>query len=257
MFRFPLGYFGSKPPREQSWHGSPNQAPKRVENRVEKAGARMRHATDRKIEIKVAWKPADAIQEVNSPLFMRALLGGAPAANRAFRALVEATHAQLARYIGRYFRDKGQVQDVLQETYMAAHRALPRFEGKSKLTTWVYSLAYHKICNRLSEKYRARYVEVDPESPGLEPESDDPLVDEVLHRARMVQWVKDAAEDIPVLYRDAYRLRDMEGLTGEEAAETLGISTTLIRVRLHRARCMIVERLQKLHPAAFAEGVTY
>jgi RNA polymerase sigma-70 factor (ECF subfamily) len=212
---------------------------------------------DRKIEVKVAWKPADAMQEVNAPVFLKALMGGAPAATKAFRKLVETTHPNLTRYIGRYFRDGEQVQDVLQETYLAVHRALPRFEGKSKLTTWVYSLAYHKICDRLSEKYRIGYAPGDLESYGHEPESEDPLVDEVLHRTRMVQWVKDAAEDIPELYREAYRLRDVEGMSGEEAAEALGISATLIRVRLHRARCMIVERLHKRHPAAFAEGVTF
>ena len=217
----------------------------------------MQDVMDRKIEVKVAWKPTDAMQEVNAPVFLKALLGGAPAASRAFRTLVEATHPHLIRYIGRYFRDGEMVQDVLQETYLAVHRALPRFEGKSKLTTWVYSLAYHKICDRLSEKYRTGYAAGEFGSPGHEPESDDPLIDEVLHQARMVQWVKDAAEDIPVLYREAYRLRDLEGLSGEEAAEALGISTTLIRVRLHRARCMIVERLHERHPAAFAEGVTY
>ena len=244
-----MGYLGLRPRWQAPGWGA--------ESVGEGRETRMLDVTDRKIEVKVASKPADALQEVNSPVFMRALLGGPPAANRAFRRLVEATQPQLTRYIGRYFRDGEQVQDVLQETYMAVHRALPRFEGKSKLTTWVYSLAYHKICNRLSEKYRAGYADGDLETPGLEPESDDPLVDEVLHQARMVQWVKEVAEDIPVLYRDAYRLRDMDGLSGEEAADALGISTTLIRVRLHRARCMIVERLHQLHPDAFAEGATY
>lgn len=211
----------------------------------------MLEAMDRRMEMKVARQPDDPMQEVNAPVFLKALLGGAPAASKAFRKLVDATHPNLRRYIGRYFRDGEQVQDVLQETYLAVHRALPRFEGKSKLTTWVYSLAYHKICDRLSEKYKAGFSPGGSEA-GHEPESEDPLVDEVLHRARLVQWIKDAAENIPVLYREAYRLRDMEGMSGEEAAEALGISITLIRVRLHRARCMIVERLHKRHPAAFA-----
>lgn len=211
----------------------------------------------REIAVKAAGKPADTLQEVNAPVFLKALMGGAPAASKAFRKLVEATHPHLTRYIGRYFRDADLIQDVLQETFLAVHRALPRFEGKSKLTTWVYSLAYHKICDRLAEKYRSGYSNGDIECPGHEPESDDPLVDEVLHRARLVQWIKAAAEDIPLSYREAYRLRDVEGLSGEEAAGALGISTTLIRVRLHRARCMIVERLHKRHPTAFAQGVTY
>ncbi len=212
---------------------------------------------ERTIEVKVAARPSDPMQEINSPVFLKALLGGAPAAAKAFRKLVEITHPHLTRYIGRWFRDPEQVQDVLQETFLAVHRALPRFEGKSKLTTWMYSLAHHKVCDRLAEKYRPGYAQTDLESQGWEPESPDPMVDEILHQARLVGWIREAAADIPELYREAYRLRDLDGLSGEEAAKVLGISTTLIRVRLHRARCMIVERLQKRFPAAFAEGVPF
>jgi RNA polymerase sigma-70 factor, ECF subfamily len=210
---------------------------------------------ERTIEVKVAGKSLDPMQEINTQSFLKALLSGPPAASRAFRRLVEVTHPQLTRYIGRYFRDPEVVQDVLQETFLAVHRALPRFEGKSKLTTWVYSLAYHKVCDRLAEKYRVGNQTTDLEDQVWEPESADPLVDEVLHRERLVAWIREAASEIPELYREAYRLRDLDGLSGEEAAEVLGISTTLIRVRLHRARCMIVERLQKRFPAVFAGGV--
>jgi RNA polymerase sigma-70 factor (ECF subfamily) len=212
---------------------------------------------ERAIEVKVAGRPLDPKQEINSPAFLKALLGGAPAAARAFRRLVEVTHPELTRYIGRYFRDPELVQDVLQETYLAMHRALPGFEGKSKLTTWIYSLAHYKVCDRLAEKYRPGYPRTVLDGQGWEPESSDPLADEVLHRARLVAWIRETAQDIPELYRDAYRLRDLDGLSGEEAAQILGISTTLIRVRLHRARCMIVERLQKRFPAVFAGGVPF
>lgn len=212
---------------------------------------------ERAIDVKVAGRPLDAMQEINSAPFLKALLGGAPAAARSFRRFVEVTHPQLTRYIGRYFRDAEAVQDVLQETYLAVHRALPRFEGKSKLTTWAYSLAYHKACNRLAEKYKPGYPGTGLDNQVWEPESADPLVDEVLHHARMAAWIREAAQDIPELYREAYRLRDLDGLSGEEAAEALGISNALIRVRLHRARCLIVERLQKRFPAVFAAGVPF
>ncbi|MDB5051768.1 MAG: hypothetical protein JWO30_4839 [Fibrobacteres bacterium] len=204
----------------------------------------------------IAKKPSDPMQEINSSIFLRDLRSGAPAATKAFRKLVETAHPQLSRYVGRYFRDPDLVQDVLQETFLAVHRALPRFEGKSKLTTWVYSLAYHKVCDRLAEKYRVGYPVSEEGEHVWEPESADPLADEALHQSRLVKWIREAAEEIPVLYREAYRLRDLDGLSGEEAAEVLGISATLIRVRLHRARCLIVERIQKRYPDAFAEGIS-
>ncbi|HKP95002.1 MAG TPA: RNA polymerase sigma factor [Fibrobacteria bacterium] len=208
------------------------------------------------VAVKVVKSPPDPMQEINSPFFLKALLGGAPAASRAFRKLVRALHPPLSRYVGRYLRDPELVQDVLQETFLAAHRALPRFEAKSKLTTWVYSLTYHKVCDRLSEKYQPGFPVPEAEAQGREWESPAPLADEALHQSRLIRWIGEAAEEIPALYREAYRLRDLEGLSGEEAAEALGISPTLIRVRLHRARCLIVERLRRKFPGAFAEGIS-
>jgi RNA polymerase sigma-70 factor, ECF subfamily len=209
----------------------------------------------------VAVKSADAAaigrdprQEINSRDFLEALLIGGPESSRAFRKLVDGMHPPLARYIGRYFRDAELIQDVLQETFLAVHRDLPRFEGKSKLTTWVYSLAYHKICDRLADKYRLGHP-VPTQDQEWDMESDEVPVDEILHQACLVGWIRTAALDIPLLYREAYRLRDVEGLSGEEAAQALGISTTLIRVRLHRARCLIVERIRNRYPGAFADGM--
>ena len=210
---------------------------------------------ERTITVKLGKRPSDPRVELNSAVFLRALLGGAPAGAKAFRKLVESLHPRLSSHVARYFRDPEAVQDVLQETFLAVHRALPRFEGKSKLTTWVYSLAYHKVCDRLAEKYRIGYPVTEGRDLAWELESPEPLVDETLHQARLVQWIRAAAEDIPALYREAYRLRDVEGLSGEEAAEALGISQTLIRVRLHRARCLIVARLRAKFPAAFSEGI--
>ena len=209
--------------------------------------------TVRTIEVQVAEKPLDPMHEINSQAFLRALLERDETAGRAFRTLVKILHPQLARYVGRWFRERDQVQDVLQETFLAVHRALPRFEGKSKLSTWVYSLAHHKVCDRLSEKYRPGQGKSEDGDHIWDLEASDPQPDDALHQTRMVAFIRAAAEDLPALYREAYRLRDLEGLSGEEAAEALGISATLIRVRLHRARCMIVDRLQKRHPGIFDE----
>lgn len=206
------------------------------------------------VTVRVAGKPLDPGQEINSGIFLKALMDGPPVSIRAFRTLVEGMHPLLARFIGRYTRDADQIQDLLQETFLAVHRALPRFQGKSKLTTWVYSLAYHKICDRLAEKYRMS-KEVSESWEGWEPESREPGADECLHQTRLMQWIREAAEEIPVLYREAYRMRDVAGLSGEEAAEALGISPALIRVRLHRARSLIVEKVRQRFPAAFAPGI--
>jgi RNA polymerase sigma-70 factor (ECF subfamily) len=211
--------------------------------------------TETRVAVRVAEKPLDPLREINSAAFLIALRGGPPAASRAFRDLVRALHAPLARFAGRWLRDPDHVQDVLQETFLAVHRGLAGFEGKCKLTTWVYSLAHHKICDRLSEKYRPGGAREEASEQGWDLESPDPRPDETVHQERLLRCVRAAAEALPPLYREPYRLRDLEGMSGEEAAAALGVSPTLIRVRLHRARCLIEAGLRARHPGLLEDGM--
>jgi RNA polymerase sigma factor (sigma-70 family) len=206
------------------------------------------------VEVQVAREPRDRAAEINSPAFLKALLGGAPAGERAFRDLMIHMAPLLTRYISRWLGDPEAVRDVMQETFLAVHRSLPRFESKSRLTTWVYSLAHHKAMDRLSEKYRSGQSGEQPREGDYEQEALDPRPDDVVHQALLIARIRAAAEAIPGIYREAWRLRDLEGLSGEEAAEALGITPTLVRVRLHRARGLIVARLRQESPALFAGG---
>jgi RNA polymerase sigma-70 factor (ECF subfamily) len=206
-----------------------------------------------KVEVRVAQEPRDRAQEVNSPAFLKALLGGAPAGDRAFRDLMIHMDPLLTRYLGRWFSCHEAVRDVMQETFLAVHRSLPRFEGKSRLTTWVYSLAHHKAMDRLSEKYRSGQCGETVWQEGIDQEAPDLRPDEAVHQALLIERIHSVAEGIPEIYREAWRLRDLEGLSGEEAAESLGITPTLVRVRLHRARSLIAERLRQQSPGLFSE----
>lgn len=196
-----------------------------------------------RIQVRVADFPRDPAGEINSPAFLKALLGGAPAGDRAFRKLVSHLQGPLARYVGRWFRETEAVEDVLQETFLAVHLGLPRFAGKSSLTTWVYSLAFRKSMDRLAEKYRLGYGNGVPCAERREPEDEDPLPDEAAHRSLLMARILKAAEELPEPYRLVWRLREMEGRTGEEVADILGITPSLVRVRQHRARCLIGARL--------------
>ena len=131
--------------------------------------------------------------------------------------------APLIRFIGKWFRETESVEDVFQETFLAVHLSLPRFEGKCRLTTWVYSLAQHKVMDRLSEKYRpGRGDHVILCAQACEVEATDPGPDEAAHQSLLIARIRSVAETIPELYRKAWRLRDVEAMSGEEAAEALG-----------------------------------
>lgn len=205
---------------------------------------------------RMAEKPRFPVLEINSHAFLKALRDGTPEADRAFRELVLRMRAPMVGFIGRWLRDAESAEDVFQETFLAVHLSLPRFEGKSKLTTWVYSLAQHKIMDRLSEKYRPGRGGSHLSAEAFEVEATDPLPDEAAHHSILIGRIRAAAGTLPELYMEAWRLRDVEGMSGEEAAEALGITPTLLRVRLHRARCLISSCLRKERPGLFGDPRT-
>lgn len=191
--------------------------------------------------------------EINSASFLAEVRSGNPGREKAFARLFRGTYVQLSAYVRRHFPDPGQAEDILQEAYLAVHRGLPRFEGRSKLSTWIFTLAHHKICDRLSEKYReAEFPKVHPDSlEGIA--SEDLMPDHALMQAELVEMVQTAAARLVRKYRDVHYLRDYEGLSGEETSRVLGISETLVRVRLHRARVMIAQEIRSRFPQA-SEG---
>jgi RNA polymerase sigma-70 factor (ECF subfamily) len=196
----------------------------------------------------------DPFMEINSIAFLQALRSNRRSSQKAFRRLVLVTHPKLTRFLGRYLRSSDCIQEAIQETYLGVYRGLPRFEGKCRLSTWIYSVAYRKACDCLAQKYRrnSQETEFECESEAREEFSNhEPAPDELLHQNRLIKEIRAAAKLIPAIYREAYQLRDLDGLSGEEAAEVLGISVTLIRVRLHRARSLIVDRLKKKIPSLF------
>lgn len=202
-------------------------------------------------EVRTAARPRDPLHGINSPAFLKALRGGSPAAERAFRDLVLGLRAPLIRFISRWVRDDEAIEDLLQEVFLAVHLGLPRFEGGSRLTTWVHSVARHKVMDRLSEKYRPGRAVEEPCEEYWEVEAADPRPDDAAHASLLIARIRSVAASLPELYREAWRLRDVEGMTGEEAAEALGIAPALARVRLHRARGLIEARLRKECPGLF------
>ncbi len=197
-------------------------------------------------------KKTDPFEMVNSPEFLEGLLAGGSGGQKAFAQLFRATQGRMFGFIRRHLGSPEECQEVLQETYLAVHRGLSRFERKSKLTTWMYGMAYHKICDRLSDKDRGHLELLEghadttaTESNGSAVFSDispwDSASDLVAEKRFLLDLLTQATARLPPALREVYRLRDEEGLSGEEIAEILKMPSATVRVHLHRARGQIVE----------------
>jgi RNA polymerase sigma-70 factor (ECF subfamily) len=193
-------------------------------------------------------------EAINDPGFLERLREPGAAGQKAFGQLVRATHEKFLGFIRRQLASTEECQEVLQETYLAVHKGLAGFKGDSKLTTWMFSLAHHKICDRFGDRNRAHQELTEARAESLSTEgADDRLVgatawdappDRLSARNAVEALIGKAIEALPEQARQVYHLRDVEGLSGEEAAEVTGMTPENVRVQLHRARRKIVEWVQ-------------
>lgn len=170
----------------------------------------------------------------------------------AYRSLVQLNSANVYNVALKLLGDEQEAEDVLQETFLSAFEAIDRFEGRSKLSTWLYRIAYNASLMRLRKRRQMTAFSLDRPPPedngGPEPVSHDlvdwsTVPDDQLLTAEARQVMDDAIADLPESLRSAFVLRDIQGLSGAETAEILGITVQAVKNRLHRARLTLRDRL--------------
>jgi RNA polymerase sigma-70 factor (ECF subfamily) len=160
----------------------------------------------------------------------------------AYRQLVREQTPALLRVTGRLLRSDDEARDAVQDAFVAAFRALPRFRGESRLGTWLYRIAINAALARLRSRAGADEVSLDQWLPrfvddghAAEPSAPWPA-DAGTERREVRERVRAAIDRLPDAYRTVVLLRDIEELSTDEAAQALGISPGATKVRLHRAR---------------------
>ena len=170
----------------------------------------------------------------------------------AFRKLVELNSANVYNVALKILGDQHEAEDVLQETFLNAFQAMDRFEGKSKLSTWLYRIATNASLMRLRKRGRITTSSLDralADDGGSESAESRHLVDwsalpdELLLTAEARAEMERAIAELPESLRAAFVLRDMQGLSGAETAEVMGITVQAVKNRLHRARLRLREHL--------------
>ena len=144
-----------------------------------------------------------------------------------------------------------EAEDITQETFLNAFKAIDSFEGRSGLGTWLYRIAHNTALMRLRKK-QPLYVSIDPPvEPELEERTPTPvqlfdwccLPEQDFATSEARSELEQAIADLPETLRAVFVLRELEGLSTEETAHVLGVSSANVKVRLHRARLWLRERL--------------
>lgn len=170
----------------------------------------------------------------------------------AFGLLVSKYQRKLLRLVMRLVRDPAEAEDVTQEAFIKAYRALPNFRGESAFYTWLYRIGVNTAKNWLVAHGR-RMPTVsdisDDDTEGIEGSvllRDDETPDRVLMSRQIGETVNAAMDALPEDLRTAISLREIEGMSYEEIAQVMDCPIGTVRSRIFRAREVIAARLRPL-----------
>ena len=169
----------------------------------------------------------------------------------AFDALVLKYQHKIVKLVSRYVYEPAEAQDIAQETFIKAYRALPRFRGDSAFYTWIYRIAINTAKNYLVANSRRPVDQQldlqDPEQYEMNARLKDVDTPESMLLTDEIQaTVEGAIQELPEELRTAIVLRELEGMSYEEIAAAMDCPVGTVRSRIFRAREAISERLQPL-----------
>jgi RNA polymerase sigma-70 factor (ECF subfamily) len=176
--------------------------------------------------------------------------------------LASAYGPQIQQLALRYMKNREDAEEVAQDVLLKVYRKISAFRGDSALSSWIYRITFNAAMSRLRNSKFSRPFEVaaedlvrpsDGERERKPHEAADwsSLADEALMRSQMRARLEDAMRELPPIYRIPVMLRDIQGLTTEEASEVLKVKRQTLKSRLHRGRLILRQRL-----ADFAGGLS-
>src|SRR6478609_12222220 len=157
----------------------------------------------------------------------------------------------------RYLRNWEDAEEVAQDVLLKVYRKIEAFRGDAALSSWIYRITFNTAMSRLRHERAGRTVEVGPteplETPGstpAEPADWTDLADDQVMRGQLREQLVGALRHLPQVYRVPVLLRDIHGLSTEEASAVLKVKPQTLKSRLHRGRLIL-----RKHLGAFAGGL--
>ena len=181
---------------------------------------------------------------------------------RALSDLADTYGSKIHQLAFRYLRNKEDAEEVAQDVLFKVHRKIGEFRGDSALSSWIYRITFNAAMSRLRSGTYQRALEEQRlaaandsdevnERPRFEPVDLSELADEHLFKSQLRQRLFRAILALPVIYRAPVMLRDIQGMSTEEASAMMQVKDQTLKSRLHRGRLMLRKQL-----ADFAGGLS-
>jgi RNA polymerase sigma-70 factor (ECF subfamily) len=197
---------------------------------------------------------------MRQPSVERQLIGRMQAGDSSAVTELAATYGPRIQQLAfRYVKNWEDAEEVTQDVLMKVYRKIDAFRGDAALSSWIYRITFNTAMSRLRSSRASRLTEVqNPEQSAndtferavQEPADWSSLADDHVHRLQLRRRLIEALPRLPAVYRIPVILRDIQGLSTEEASAVLRVKPQTLKSRLHRGRLILRERL-----ADFASGV--
>jgi RNA polymerase sigma factor (sigma-70 family) len=168
-----------------------------------------------------------------------------------FEILLRRYNQTLFRVIRGYLKDQDEVQDAMQNAYLKAYDKLFQFQGNSSFSTWLIRIGINEALLRLKELKKGKVISLDtflPTSKTLINQIPDKQMnpEKAILSQEAKQLLEQAIDNLPEKYRVIYVLKEIEGLETPQIEESLGLSESNVKVRLHRAKKLLKDNLYHL-----------
>jgi len=182
----------------------------------------------------------------------------------AVQELADRYRSRIFQLAMRYMKNREDAEEVTQDVLLKVYRKVDAFRGDAQLSSWIYRITFNTAMSRLRSTRLARAAEQErdralaaqngdeqPVKVTRQPADWSRMPDESVLRAQLRDAVAEAIEELPEIYRAPVVLRDIQGLTTEEASSRLKLKDQTLKSRLHRGRLMLREKLR-----AFTTGLS-
>lgn len=195
-----------------------------------------------------ALKLSESTDRMPDSLVIRKVLSGE---KELFEILLKRYNQTLYRVIRSYLKDEDDVEDTMQEAYLKAFSKLQQFNGNSSFSTWLIRIGINEALQRIRSltKTQSVYDQTDdlqaetilqiPDALHMNPEK------KIIHK-ELAALIERSIDQLPHKYRTIYMLKEVEGMDNEEIADCLNISSSNVKVRLHRAKELLKETFYEL-----------
>jgi len=179
---------------------------------------------------------------------IRRILGGE---KELYEFLIRRNNQKLYRVVRSYLKEEAEIEDAMQNTYLKAFEKLYQFNHKSTFSTWLIRIGINEALLRLGEKSKifnfSERARDSKDSPILEKLFQNQMNPEkriIMSEAK--QLLENAVDQLDIKYKTVYMLKEVEGMRYREIAEVLDLTVSNVKVRVHRAKAMLKEKLYAL-----------